>query len=234
MNFAGCVAIVLGILPLGAFAAPDFAGISRKLEAENFKEREEAVDEMAAAADRELAAVIRYLGTAKMGPEATARIPDILHTIFLRQCYRLGEPETGMIFSRYLETSSTKGVTAVHPLLEEVIKGSPAAKAGLRKGDVIVEWNGKPLEGDDCVGRLMKMIRAAGEGAKVTLRVRRFEYRDRGRLAGKGPLQEPVQITLGVPLKEPLYKVIDGTYVGWLERMRAEYDLPAKYAVTQS
>jgi membrane-associated protease RseP (regulator of RpoE activity) len=234
MNFAACLAIALGILAPATFAAPDLTLLSKKLEAEDFKEREQAVAEMAAASDEHLEAVIRYLGTAKMGPEATARIPDILHVIFLRQCYRLGEPETGMIFSRYLETSSTKGVTAVHPLLEDVTKDSPAAKAGLRKGDVIVEWNGKPLEGDDCVGRLMKMIRTAGEGTKVNIRVRRFEYRSRARLAGKGPLQEPVQMTLGAPLKEPPVKVIDGTYAGWLERMRSEYDLPAKYALTQS
>jgi membrane-associated protease RseP (regulator of RpoE activity) len=234
MNFAACLAIMLGILAPAVLAAPDLAVLSKKLEAEDFKEREQAVAEMAAASDEHLEAVIRYLGTAKMGPEATARIPDILKTIFLRQCYRLGEPETGMILSRYVQASGTQGVTAVYPVLEDVKKDSPADKAGLRKGDVIVEWNGKPLEGDDCVGHLLKMIRKAGEGTKVSVRVRRFEYRDRARLAGKGPLQEPVQLTLGAPSKEPLFKVIDGTYAGWLERMRAEYDLPAKYALTQS
>ena len=234
MKFAGYAAIALGLLGSEVISAPDLGGLAKKLDAEDFKAREEAVTEMAAAADDHLEEVIRYLGSAKMGPEARARIPDILKNIFLRQCYRLGEPETGMIFSRYLETSSTKGVTAVHPLIEDVAKDSPAAKAGLRKGDVIVEWNGKPLEGDDCVGRLMKMIRTSGEGAKVKVRVRRFDYRSPARLAGKGPLQEPVELTLGSPLKEPPVKVIDGTFSGWLERMRIEHDLPEKYARTQS
>jgi hypothetical protein len=234
MKTAVCVGIALGLLSSAAFAIPDLAGLAGKLEAEDFKTREAAVVEMAAAADDHLEEVIRYLGSAKMGPEAGARIPDILKSIFLRQCYRVGEPETGIIFSRYIESSKPVGVTAVHPLVQEVAKDSPADKAGIRKGDAIVEWNGEVLEGDDSTGRLMKMIRAAGEGAKVTLRVRRFDYVSRAVLSGKGPLQEPIGMTLGSPLKEPPVKVIDGTYAGWLERMRMDYDLPGKYVRTQS
>jgi S1-C subfamily serine protease len=46
----------------------------------------------------------------------------------------------------------------------EVVEGSPAAKAGLRPEDLIVDLNGEPVEGVDDLQRLM-----AGEliGAKV-------------------------------------------------------------------
>jgi S1-C subfamily serine protease len=48
----------------------------------------------------------------------------------------------------------------------EVVEGSPAAKAGLRPEDLIVDLNGEPVEGVDDLQRLM-----AGEliGAKVAV-----------------------------------------------------------------
>jgi S1-C subfamily serine protease len=48
----------------------------------------------------------------------------------------------------------------------EVVEGSPAANAGLRAEDLIVDLNGQPVEGVDDLQRLM-----AGEliGTKVTM-----------------------------------------------------------------
>jgi carboxyl-terminal processing protease len=55
--------------------------------------------------------------------------------------------------------------------VSKVYAGSPARKAGIRKGDVIVEANGKKLAGlkDDAAVGLIK----GPEGTKVTLRVER-------------------------------------------------------------
>lgn len=53
-------------------------------------------------------------------------------------------------------------------IISDVTKGSPAEKAGLKQGDVIVEYNGKPLnEGND----LPRLVAATKPGTKVDLKV---------------------------------------------------------------
>ena len=53
-------------------------------------------------------------------------------------------------------------------LVSDVTKGSPAEQAGLKQGDVIVEYNGKPLnEGND----LPRLVAATKPGTKVELKV---------------------------------------------------------------
>src|SRR5439155_19434783 len=58
----------------------------------------------------------------------------------------------------------------------EVVEGSPAAKAGLRPEDLIVDLNDEPVTGVDDLQRLM-----AGEliGAKVTVKTVRNGRRQR-------------------------------------------------------
>lgn len=207
--------------------------LAKQLEADDFQKREEAGAQVAALADDDLAGVIRYLSTAKLGPEATARIPAILKQIFLRQCCHVGEPETGMRLRLYVSADGTAGVTAAHPVIEDLAKDSPAAKAGLQRGDVIVAWEGKPLEGADSVSRLRQMLRKAGAGAKVKLQVKRFGYESYARLKNGGKLQDPAEISLGPPLQKPSEELDDRSYAGWLDRMRGEHGLSAKYAVPE-
>lgn len=224
--FSLAIALALpGLLP-----AATVEELGQQLDADEFQKREEAVEKIAILADDVLGTVIRYLGSKKLGPEGATRIPEILKLIYLRQCYHLGEPETGIRFRIYIEANEN-GLSAVHPVIATLAEGSPAAKAGLRAGDVIVAWEGQPLQGHDSLLRLRKLLLKAGEGAKVKVQVRRFQPDGFGKLKGEGKLQEPVELTLGPPLKEAPEKEIGNTHQGWLERMRIEYDLPAKYAV---
>ena len=53
-------------------------------------------------------------------------------------------------------------------LISDVTKGSAAEKAGLKRGDVIVEYNGKPLtEGNT----LPKLVAATKPGEAVNLKI---------------------------------------------------------------
>lgn len=55
-------------------------------------------------------------------------------------------------------------------LIAEVVKGSPAEKAGLKQGDIIVEYNKAPVK---TVGSLKNDISMVKPGTKITLKVNR-------------------------------------------------------------
>ncbi len=65
----------------------------------------------------------------------------------------------------------------------QVVSGTPAAKAGLKKGDVLVAWNGKRLVNAD---ELEAVVSGSKPGATVTLTVRR------------GGSTKHISLTLGV------------------------------------
>ncbi len=118
-------------------------------------------------------------------------------------------------------------------MISAVAKDSPAAKCGLKAGDVVISWNGESIEGVDSVTRLKRMLRMSRAGAKVSVQVERRKIVGNARLEDKGSLQDPVEMTLGEIRSEPMQAARKGTYEGWLEQMRINYDLPEAYAVSQ-
>jgi S1-C subfamily serine protease len=63
----------------------------------------------------------------------------------------------------YFGLSGTEGV-----VIRGVVSGSPAERAGLQQGDVIIAWNGKKLQS---TGDLLDLAREAGPGKRVQLSV---------------------------------------------------------------
>ena len=55
-------------------------------------------------------------------------------------------------------------------ILAQVVEETPAAKAGLRRGDVVVEFDGKAIRSAD---QLVEAVRAHKPGDKVSYTVRR-------------------------------------------------------------
>ncbi|MCC6625064.1 MAG: trypsin-like peptidase domain-containing protein [Deltaproteobacteria bacterium] len=87
----------------------------------------------------------------------------------------LGQLAAGKVERSYLgvrvgEVPRTDNGRRPGALVEEVVEGSPAARAGLRRGDVIERWNGKVLDDWHDVPWFAS---TAGTGATVKLGVRR-------------------------------------------------------------
>jgi serine protease Do len=53
-------------------------------------------------------------------------------------------------------------------LISGVVRGSPAEEAGLKPGDVIIRWNGKPLTDPAELGKAAAWMKI-GEDAKITI-----------------------------------------------------------------
>ncbi|ANC92781.1 DegQ family serine endoprotease [Azospirillum humicireducens] len=81
-------------------------------------------------------------------------------------------------------------------LVTSVSPDSPAASAGLRQGDVITAFNGKPLEQ---MRELPRLVASTGIGSDVPLTVLR------------GGKQESVQVTLGELRNEPQQLAMSGS-----------------------
>lgn len=213
-------------------SAEDLQSIVARLEDEDFRQREKATLELAAAADTQLSEVVALIGSPDASPEFASRIPALLRRIFERQCLGTGEPETGAEFQLFFETDGEE-FTRVHPVVASLREDSSGAKAGLQAGDVIVSWNGEGISGPDSVIQLRRRLRSTGQGAVVKLVVRRFKKGQVPLLLGNGP-EVSIDLTLGPPVAEPTRKERKGQFAGWLDRMRHEHNLPARYARPQS
>lgn len=229
--------VLLATAVLLAFASNSGAGgdlqdIVSRFDHEDFAQREAATEALAAAADAQLSEVLALFRSAEASPEFRNRMPAVLRKIFERQCLGVGEPETGATFQLYFETDG-ESFTAVHPVVATLADGSSGASSGLRVGDVVLSWDGKPIEGASSVIELRRLVRQAGEGAEVKLAVLRFNKRSGVELLGKEKRME-LSLTLGPPVTEPTRKERRNQYAGWLDRMRHEHDLPKELAHPQS
>jgi len=65
--------------------------------------------------------------------------------------------------AKTLKLKETRGVE-----IKSVEPGSPAAKAGLREGDAVLEYNGQPVEG---VEQFIRMVGETPTGRKVTMQI---------------------------------------------------------------
>jgi serine protease Do/serine protease DegQ len=92
-------------------------------------------------------------------------VPAVLARAVMEQLIRFGEVRRGRLGVAMQDVPAGTGAT-----LTEVQPGSPAAAAGLRKGDVITALNGRPVRG---AAELRARLGVVPAGETVELRVQR-------------------------------------------------------------
>ena len=119
----------------------------------------------------------------RVNPEGTARVIDLCVDILDEAAHRT-EPftfaqSTSDTAPRRTGSRVRLGVMPSYTevdqpgvLLDGVSEGTSAADAGLKAGDIIIAWDGEPIEGG---ADLMKHLRSAKPGDVVTIRILRDE-----------------------------------------------------------
>jgi len=94
--------------------------------------------------------------------------------------------------------------SSIGALVGDVAKGSPAEQAGIRRGDVILEYNGKKVED---VGSLRNMVSQSKVGADISVRILRGEkqYSVRVSIA-----ELPKEVAEAVPGIAPEESTVEG------------------------
>jgi serine protease Do/serine protease DegQ len=92
-------------------------------------------------------------------------VPTVIARAVMDQLIRFGEVRRGRLGLGMTDPASGEGA-----LIESVQPDSPAARAGLRKGDVVTALNGRPVRG---AAELRARLGVVPVGESVELRVRR-------------------------------------------------------------
>ena len=102
------------------------------------------------------------------------RLSDVLYTLLLLglliPATAVAKPRLG--FAIDVATEGFMSTKLQEVKVSSVKSGSPAEKAGLRKGDLIVEMNGKPIKGASGPA-MKKVLSSVKAGDHLILKVRR-------------------------------------------------------------
>lgn len=101
--------------------------------------------------------------------------------------------------SEFLDTD--KGV-----LIEEVQEGSPAAKAKIKKGDIVLAVDAKELEGP---GDLLEVMKSAKADVALTLKIRRKNEEMEVKVT---PEPRPNEVTMGIDLSNLQKEIGDANF----------------------
>ena len=109
------------------------------------------------------------------------------------------------------------------PLVREISPGSPAEKAGLKKGDIICYIDGKELHRQKGVLALREILRSKEAGDEVVLTVRNLTFRNRRETSN---LKANRKVTLKIThSEETIRSAKDGEFEKWFQTMKAEHDI---------
>src|SRR4029077_5044576 len=136
-------------------------------------------------------------------------VPGVMAHAVLEQIVKFGEVKRGRLGVSMTDVAGGEGAT-----IAEAQPDSPASKAGLRKGDVVTGFNGRPVRG---AAELRARLRGVPVGDTVELQVQRGEEKRTlkaqiGAIETRASGGEAVQELAGAVLQEVTRKGLPGRH----------------------
>lgn len=200
----------------------DLSVVMNRMTHEDFPVRQAAVSRLVDVASTRFDDVVRALFK-----EEEARDLEMAHRVdlTLRRLFKLhvvgaSEVDIGVEWGWHLQVYYQGDITA-RPIAEKVKKGSAAAKAGIKPGDVLIHVDGTPLPRLDGVAKFRQILRDAEPGQELKLKLRSSKLIERKQTSElAAPRDLTLKVTAGKAGGKPTRKAGEGEFENWRERQR--------------
>ena len=202
----------------------DLTEISVGMSSDDFQTREDATLRLLELSRNNLP----ELATALFREARTTRDPEIrfrsratFKRIFEFRVLGKGDANLGVTWHWHIQ-QNFKDEMRARPLVRALDPKSPAAKAGLKKGDIVCYVNDKELPRQNGIPALRKILREATPGSELTFTVRSIKFQN-DRLTGG--LSKNRKVTLTVrDTKKGLRVAEKGEFEKWFANLKALHD----------
>ena len=188
-NFVWLSSCVLAIVCSKLSASESIDQLCYDLGAENFKARENAeraLFERALSDRNTIASKVAKLSEETKDPAIRYGSIDLLKKIYKRYELGIGGSEFGFTLGWFIEDDGES--ISSYPMILTIEEDGPAAKAGLNRGDVIFQAQGKTTRGVDSRNELIRKLAVIKPGDSVT-----FEIHSNGKKSPYGIQLERTQ-----------------------------------------
>ena len=211
---------------------PETQVLIEGLGSDQFAVREAAQEDLATWAGEnfeERADIFLSLMEESEDPEIKARSRAILREAMLGRLDKEGPGFMGIVMSQLVARAKLDDKIVEGVGVERVQAATPAAKAGLQAGDLLVKVDDLPLDTPDGSNRLQQHVTEAGAGTKIVLQVvRGSELEDVPLVLMRTPLQIEFMRRnprrFGSPLAPSEQDLRDKKFEQWLEERRKRLD----------
>ena len=132
-----------------------------------------------------------------------------------------GDANLGVTWHWHIQ-QYVKGEMRARPLVQAIEPDSPAAKAGLKVGDIVCYVDGKELPRQDGIPTLRALLRKATPGTKMIFTVRSVKLQDKRFTSALSPSRE---VTISIhDTQKGLREAEDGEFEEWYANLKKLYE----------